>query len=511
MSRSPRRHSVLVSALLALLVILTTSACGGGKAAQPPPTKPSATVATAAPDLPAKATGLPDGTKLVVSDTSAGAGTTENLDFVSPVYTLEPNGPLDKPAVVTLRLDHAVPANVPVVVASRDSDAGPWDYQSGTLTSDQKHVEYTARRLSRVGVLGIDVEGALTRLETDLGAGLAPGLDHTSKSPDCAGERAARKDGYAVASGKQKTLSWCFGLENGKRVLKITNRRRTPVSVTHSGARVLDAPPGDEAWASWAKVLRDKDTLLTPGHTVSYAADLDPSGLLTLDAHSSPAEESLRLLQAGVRAFALRLLGFGAGRIDIPATVSALLARPPCAKSLVKDSDALVSHCFSQAKLAQSFGSRAALLAPLVSDFSFSTVFRKQAKMLARESLVHQRIVVRRTKADFGVFVGSWTGHTRSLTVSKEGVVTEKVSDGCCNPIIELTYQLAAPGTGRSPLSAKAKITGVKVLDPKLISGRPPQVGDTGTITLNQGVITPPFLRTTYCDRAAAKRGACGA
>ncbi len=53
-------------------------------------------------------------------------------------------------------------------------------------------------------------------------------IDRKLGKPVCAGEDAARKGGYTVAASKTKTLFWCFGLENDKRVVKVTNRRLTP-------------------------------------------------------------------------------------------------------------------------------------------------------------------------------------------------------------------------------------------------------------------------------------------
>lgn len=39
----------------------------------------------------------------------------------------------------------------------------------------------------------------------------------------------------------------------------------------------------------------------------------------------------------------------------------------------------------------------------------------------------------------------------------------------------------------------------------------PPKVGQVGTVTFKNGVITSPFTKTTYCNMTQDVAGACGA
>ena len=81
--------------------------------------------------------------------------------------------------------------------------------------------------------------------------------------------------------------------------------------------------------------------------------------------------------------------------------------------------------------------------------------------------------------------MGTFTGHTRVLTVSKKGLVVERLDNGT-SPVIQLTYQLSGTkitgGKTNGTTTASSLLTAVKVYDRKAISGNLPKVGDTGTM-----------------------------
>jgi hypothetical protein len=514
MAHSPWRRDRLAPALVTLAVVLAGAGCGvGDVAGDPVVTPPERSSTPLAPvDPPVEVIGLPDDVELEVSDGVPGVENGENLSFVSPVYTLNPPGPLGSSVTVRLRLDNALPATSPVLVATRTSAERPWTYAPGTLTSDARHVDFETSSLDEVGALAVDVEGALAGFQQDLAAGLATRVDRTARKPVCAGEKAAREQGYTVAASKTRTLFWCFGLESGKRVIKITNRRPIPVELAHPNVPVLADPEAEKTWASWSRVLGTENTVLAPGRTVTYDADLEPSTELMLDAESLAVGQSLRLVQAVVRAVALRLGKFGTAPLNLTTTVDSFLAMPQCARSLGKGSDAVLAGCFTQAKLARLFGTRARLLLPLVSASELPLVLRQQTESLALWSRTtdRQRILVRRTAPDFKAFTALWAGPRRLLSIDSDGRVTEMVTDEAGAEIIRLSYQLEEPEGTAATASASATITAVTLSKRKLVNGRVPRVGDTGTVNVRKGVLTPPFLRTTYCTPAATKRGACG-
>ena len=505
-ARAPRR------ALLALFVVLTATACGGDVDGTPNAGPAPPSVVATPTDPPVEVLGLPSGVELVVSEPATGVETGDNLTFVSPVFALTPAGPLDRPVTVRMRLDNALPTATPILAASRATPDQPWGYLPGVLTSDQQHVEFATSRLDEFGILSIDREGALASLLGDIRGGMASRIDRKLEKPVCAGEEAARKGGYTVAASKTKTLLWCFGIENDKRVVKITNRRLTPVEVAHPKVEVLQNPATAKAWKHWSGALGSANTFLTPGRSATYDADLEPVTGLLLNAESATAGQSLRLMQATVRAMVLRLTAFGLGRANVVKTVSTLLARPRCAKTLSKGSEALIARCFAKPQLVATFGSRGLLLAPLVSAPAFPVFVKEQAQKLTAQARTteRQRILVRRAAPDFTAFTHLWWGPSRSLTIDGGGLAVERRMDDLGGRIIDVTYQLEDPETEAGTSTAATTVVAVHVSRPKYVTGRVPRVGQTGTIRLREGVISPPYFTARFCNTAAAKRGACG-
>jgi hypothetical protein len=503
---APRRRVVIARALLALVFLLIATSCGGEKL--PTVVQPAKT--TDAPlELPVEASGLPEGVTLEIVGTTAGVESGENLDFVSPVYSLGPAGPLTDPVTVSIELDNALPASSTLFVVSRDSGSQPWSLQRGRLSPDYRHVEFQTSKLNEVGVLSLEVDGALSSLTSDISAGLVTGINRTVKKPSCDLQKPALESGYSVASSKSSSLFWCFGMENSKRVLRVTNRRLVPVQIVHPNVPVLADPAAVPVWASWVKTLGTAATFLPPGRSATYNADLEPKAALSVTSASGVATQSLRLLRAQVRALVIQLTRLGFGTANVTKTVAALLARPQCATTIGHGTDAMLTGCFSRAKLLQTFGPRAQLLVPLVAAPAYAASLRPQATTLtAAQPAETQRIVVKRAAPDFSALVGFWSGASRLMTVNGEGLVSEQLdSDG--KLVIRLTYQLQDPVTTPAKSTARATLKSVKIGQRKLLNGRVPHVGDTGTLTRRYGLMTPPFLKTTYCSESASKRKVC--
>jgi hypothetical protein len=115
--------------------------------------------------------------------------------------------------------------------------------------------------------------------------------------------------------------------------------------------------------------------------------------------------------------------------------------------------------------------------------------------------------------ATLRVFAGTWGGHGRSLRITPAGRATESISDGCCDHLITFTYRLSRPRGRASRASATARVTSVHIADPSAFGASfpAPKVGQTGVVRLRSGVISEPFIDTTFCDKAAGLKGRCGA
>jgi hypothetical protein len=116
-------------------------------------------------------------------------------------------------------------------------------------------------------------------------------------------------------------------------------------------------------------------------------------------------------------------------------------------------------------------------------------------------------------RASLGTFAGTWSGHTRGLTITPTGHARESIGDGCCDPIIDLTFQLSRPAGTWLNATVTATVISVAVHDKSAFAPghRPPHLGQKGQLRLRDGVITEPLTGTLYCDMAADLKGTCGA
>jgi hypothetical protein len=503
--RHPRRHRMLIAFLVVVFALV--AGCGGGSAplpkAQPPTTSPTPV------DPGVTVLGL-DASDLDVSDTP-GISPGSNLSFASPIYSVESSTEISGPTKVQLLLDNALPRTSPVFVVTRRAAKNPWTYLPARLMSDQLHVEFTTSHLSEFGVLVMDVDGALQTFRDDVRARLASGVNPKVKKPECADPAGAKKDGYSVGfSRNKKTVFWCFGLENDKRVVKVVNRRVTPIQVGHATAPEIDPSETPKVWSAWARVLGDGATFLAPGKTATFDADLEPTKRLLISATNTPTSQSLRGLQATSGALVAAITSFGAGKSSTPNVVAVLAKRPMCAAALGKGSDKLLADCFSRRKVVETFGSRGILLARLTTARSTAAFLRKQLKAVSVDVVKNenQNILVRRAKPNFTAFVGTFTGTARLMAVNAEGVVFESVNnikDGKTVRVADVFYQLSEPETDKGISSAHAVITKIKVYDRKAFNGHVPHVGDQGTFRIEKGVVRSPFVKRDYCGKGARK------
>jgi hypothetical protein len=119
-----------------------------------------------------------------------------------------------------------------------------------------------------------------------------------------------------------------------------------------------------------------------------------------------------------------------------------------------------------------------------------------------------------RVRATLTTFAGTWIGHTRILRISRKGFAKEHIDAGCCDPVLDLWFQLSDVRGTAASASVVVRVTKVHVLDPTAYAPghAPPRVGETRVLRLNkQGLITEPLTQTTYCGPAAGATGACGA
>jgi len=111
-----------------------------------------------------------------------------------------------------------------------------------------------------------------------------------------------------------------------------------------------------------------------------------------------------------------------------------------------------------------------------------------------------------------GPFVGEWSGHTRHLTVTRDGHGRELVSDGCCDLVLLLRFRVLKVRGTPARAFATFKVTSAQVNnnDFAAIHRRPPRVDQVGTLRLEHGIVTDELTEVTFCGDKAARAGTCG-
>ena len=111
-----------------------------------------------------------------------------------------------------------------------------------------------------------------------------------------------------------------------------------------------------------------------------------------------------------------------------------------------------------------------------------------------------------------GPFVGAWEGHTRGLHVTKSGTAVENVGDGCCDPVINVTYHLSGIHKVGETWVATALISAVTVFPSWDAGGQPiPRIGQSYVLTLTNGVVVSTLTGAEYCSQKPELAGVCGA
>ncbi len=103
------------------------------------------------------------------------------------------------------------------------------------------------------------------------------------------------------------------------------------------------------------------------------------------------------------------------------------------------------------------------------------------------------------------VWVGSWEGHSRLLTISPNGTAHEVVSEGCCSLFADLRYRLIPSGESGSGTHRTIPVVITQV------SKGPVRVGQRAYLRMQGNELThTPLGELPYCGPRATP-GECGA
>jgi len=378
-----------------ILLALSGTACTGS--GHHSSVHASSTSSDSSSSAPVTVSGLPAGRTPTVRDTGPAAAPGTGIAFASHIYSLGPTGPLPAPVTVTIATTIALPAGDPVVVATRESTAAPWTYLAATATADRRHVRFTTSHFSLFGVLFIDLKAVAGAFKSGFLDGLDSGATETDTAkPSCANQAAARQDGYSISSSSTDTVYWCFGINPaGHRVLKVTDHRRYPLQVLHPNMAVLSDQYGHGELAALSHLGSGAYTIIAPGGTATFNADLDGAGSEGITTQMDGLGQSLYALQTGVETLVQILTKFGAGSGTkaIDALDKMLMARS-CTTALGKGPGALVSGCFSPKNILHVFGVKGLLLAPIMAVGSVISFFHSEWNALLDQFNGHDKYQV---------------------------------------------------------------------------------------------------------------------
>jgi hypothetical protein len=174
---------------------------------------------------------------------------------------------------------HDVPdGHVPVVMWQ--SDSGDWELLPST-TAEDGSVTARTRHFSW-GFLGSFDPAAFVRDHAaDLGRNVLgrAGADQ----PTCGNEQAPREAGVEVVSDSGDVVKWCFGIEGGEQVLKVTNNKTTFVEITYPDSwAVRDGQSTSVSSEAVARAFGTALADLSSGSSTRTARVVDAGDTLTL-------------------------------------------------------------------------------------------------------------------------------------------------------------------------------------------------------------------------------------
>jgi len=300
-----------------------------------------------------------------------------NITPVSATYRIAPAGKLPAPATLRIPLKRRLPPGVPVMAARAQKPGEPWTPVRVRLSSNRRYAFVRVGHLSLFSVFTTGVGDLLRELKEGVLDGVTAGLTAEAKPPDCDGEDEARFEGHSVASDSKDTVYWCFGLENGSRILRIVNNRRYPLALTHAGLPVTQQGGGGVRWERLSRFISGEEAIVSPREQLSFSVRLNPGGSAGIRTRFDGVGFSLYQLQFGVESLIEILTRFGAGSgvtsVDV---IDKLLMIPNCASAIGGTAGDLISKCFSKSQLADVLGPKGYLVAPLMATSELLSFFR---------------------------------------------------------------------------------------------------------------------------------------
>ncbi|MFI5591808.1 hypothetical protein ACIA5G_42640 [Amycolatopsis sp. NPDC051758] len=323
------------------------------------------------------------------------------IEPVNGVVHLTPDGDLPAPVTLRFALNRQVEGADVIVAVNRTGVAEGWELVAPTKVEDgfayvtTDHLSWWDPLVRSFTNL---VDAAKAELKKSFDTLTGDAFAEAEK-PKCAGERDARTQGYSIGSKGSDPLYWCLGLEGGKPIVRIVDKRRYPVFVNHAGLTVAERPK-ERFLLEWVaqQSFSDQRTVLMPFDQAALSFPLGKGRSISFTTEYDGFAESLYQLEFGLTSLINILTRFGAGGGTISngalkigeydrvvEKVAKALGVKECATAVdqrTPDVGAILKGCFSPAALADIFGWQGVLLGAVMVAGPAAEFFRSQFETL---------------------------------------------------------------------------------------------------------------------------------
>ena len=260
-----RTRNLLLGFLAALLLIIPCSAYLVYRASSTPQAQP----------IGANVGVIGNQTGIKATPTTANPPFT--LQALGPAVVITPSGTLKSgPVTLRFKLNQRLSDQKTAVIATSETGVpGSWTLIQPTISSDGWYASVTTNHLSFWQPLLLDLKQAAQDFRKFFLDGLSGDMTTQAEKPTCQNETQARQ-GYTIDLSAKATLYWCFGVENGTQVLKVVNRMRYPLQVSHPGLTVQHIDGFTLDLDQLARFGSGAQTVLYPFEEVDYTLSLKP-------------------------------------------------------------------------------------------------------------------------------------------------------------------------------------------------------------------------------------------
>ena len=369
--------------LLLMVGALAAAGCGGGGDGDAPKQRSPAAGLTAigagAGAAPAAAPTLKASTAVAVERPFP------RLRAAGPVLRITASSQPRRPVEIALPLERPPSADELPIVAVASSARGPWEPLPAELRAGGRALVFKAPHFSFFTSLFLPVADLLREAKEQID-GLTSGALAEAKAPSCPDEQAARTEGWKATGKGPGTVKWCFGRRDGRRIVKIVNARRYPLSIAHPGAKTIASPrQGVFDLSKLSAKVSPGLTLLPPRESVTYAVE----STATFRIEADGLAQSLYQLQFGAELALTFWTRFGTDEEGmLKKLLSAVVDSGECLNALksLDNGGTLIKQCFGNAKLlAENLGVKGALLAAVMTVGSVVEFFHSEFNALGDE------------------------------------------------------------------------------------------------------------------------------